>query len=203
MRNTRLFLLLVLFFLIAKSSAAQSSIMEGMEMGPTPGNIYLKMMDSMMVNMDKTPHASTVGNEFLSQMIPHHYGALAMAGYEIENGTDFKVKQIARSIAAEQKSEIMLMKGWLTSAEPVTDSVTRRYLDEMSATMSKMMTDMPENSKLDNADRAFEQVMIPHHQAAIDMARVLLKYSRNKSIRAYATQLISNEELEIEQMKGL
>ena len=203
MRNIFLVFLTALLFIAVKSTTAQHSNMVGMQMSPASANIYLKMMDTMMVQMDKAPQAATYGNEFLSQMIPHHLGAIAMAGYEITNGIDFKIQQIAKSIAAGQKSEIMLMRQWLTTAEPVTDTVSKQYITEMNATMSKMMADMPKNNELKNTDHAFEQVMIPHHQAAIDMARVLMKYSHNKTIRAYAAQLISNEQIEIEQMKGL
>ncbi len=62
--------------------------------------------------------------------------------------------------------------------------------------MKNMMAD--EISEIN--DKAFAQVMIPHHQAAIDMAKVILKYSTNRQISAFAKSLIANEAIEIEQM---
>ncbi|MEO5998907.1 MAG: DUF305 domain-containing protein [Chitinophagaceae bacterium] len=52
----------------------------------------------------------------------------------------------------------------------------------------------------DNEDKIFAAIMIPHHNAAIDMARAMLEYSSDKLIVAFSKQLISNEQIEIEQM---
>jgi len=200
MKNISLIFLTVMLFAINLPAVAQRACMQGMRTkGP---GIYLSMMDTMMLQMDKAAKAATFGNEFLAQMIPHHEGAVAMAAYEITHGKDFKIKQLAKSISAEQKSEVMLMRLWLRLPESKTDAVTIDYQKELNRTMDRMMADMPSAGKLTNTDKAFELVMIPHHQAAIDMARVLLKYSHNRTIRTYASQLIASEELEIEQMKG-
>ena len=40
------------------------------------------------------------------------------------------------------------------------------------------MKAMPKETGLNVTDRAFAAVMKPHHQAAIDMAKVVLRYSK-------------------------
>jgi len=176
--------------------------MPGMDMGDKPKNVYLAMMDTMMAAMSKIPETKTAGDYFLLQMIPHHEGALDMATYEISHGKNFELKQLAKNIYIEQKNEIQLMRIWLTSAS-ADISTSSSYQKEMDDTMMSMMAAMPGDQSLDNLDRSFAMVMIPHHQAAIDMARVLLKYDENQVLRAYATQLISDQKNEIEQMKDI
>ena len=163
-------------------------------------NIYLAMMDTMMVKMDDVPKVSSPESDFIWQMIPHHEGAIAMAKYEIGHGKDFTMIQLAKSILAEQTIDIQQMKLWVSNRPTATKQVPIGYGPAMNQTMVSMMDSMPSNSALKDIDHAFAQVMIPHHQAAVDMAKVILKYSKDMQTTAFAKQLISAEEIEIEQM---
>jgi uncharacterized protein (DUF305 family) len=94
------------------------------------------------------------------------------------------------------------MRLWLKSATN-DNRISGAYKKEMDKTMTIMMSAMPNEKSLDDGDRSFALVMIPHHQAGIDMAKVLLKYEDQQVLRSYAMQLISAQEADIEQMKDL
>ncbi|MBY0428352.1 MAG: DUF305 domain-containing protein [Alphaproteobacteria bacterium] len=52
-----------------------------------------------------------------------------------------------------------------------------------------------------NADVDFVKGMIPHHQGAVDMAKVELQYGKDPEIKKFAEQIIKAQDSEIQFMK--
>lgn len=52
-----------------------------------------------------------------------------------------------------------------------------------------------------NSDVDFVRLMVPHHQAAIDMAKTQLLYGKDAQMRRLAQEIITDQQLEIELMQ--
>jgi uncharacterized protein (DUF305 family) len=69
------------------------------------------------------------------------------------------------------------------------------------AAMDKMHADMMASQYTGNADVDFVRGMIPHHQGAIDMAKVELANGKDPEIRKLAEAVVAAQEAEIKQMQ--
>jgi len=73
---------------------------------------------------------------------------------------------------------------------------------ELIASMDKMHMAMSAVARSGNSDVDFVRLMIPHHQAAIDMAKTQLLYGKDPQMRRLAQEIITGQQLEIELMRG-
>ena len=76
-----------------------------------------------------------------------------------------------------------------TSAEEAFKEANNTMMHDMM----KPMTGDP--------DKDFAMMMLPHHQGAIDMAKVELKYGMDPTLRALAEEIIEAQEKEIKDLK--
>ena len=76
------------------------------------------------------------------------------------------------------------------------------HMQGMMGAMDTMMQNMPmESSGMVDAD--FLLMMIPHHQSAIDMARVELEQGDDEETKAMAQAVIDAQEKEIAEMRAM
>lgn len=147
---------------------------------------------------------------FAKAMVPHHEQAVTMAGLAKTRASSAEVKDLASRIEAAQGPEIATMQGWLAEwgeEAPGDHSDMGMDMGGMDMEMSGMMSDdemgMLEGASGADFDRMFLEMMIRHHEGAIEMAET----EREEGVYEPATQLAediaSAQQEEIDEMQGL
>jgi uncharacterized protein (DUF305 family) len=70
-------------------------------------------MGRMHMGMEGAPRTGDPDRDFITQMIPHHQGAIDMAKVLLLHGKDPGLQRLAKEIITDQQSEIDLMRAWL------------------------------------------------------------------------------------------
>ena len=158
---------------------------------------------------------------FASDMITHHAQALSMVDLTLDRTLDPEVQALAEDIRAAQGPEIETMADWLTTwgeevPETMRDHANAGHdMDDMSDNMDDMgHDDMPgmmtadDMDALENAsDAAFQdmwlEMMIEHHEGAVEMAETETEDGQYKDAVDLAGQVVDAQTEEIETMKGL
>jgi uncharacterized protein (DUF305 family) len=86
------------------------------------------------------------------------------------------------------------------SSAPPAASSEAEFFAANEAAMGKMMADMTVAPSGD-IDRDFVAMMVPHHQGAIDMAHILLRYGNNEQLKRLAQEIIVTQQQEIAAMR--
>ena len=145
---------------------------------------------------------------FVQGMLPHHEGALAMAQLADGRASDPRVIDLADRIEAAQGPEIETMTGWLEEwGEPLPEE-DMGGMDHGSGGMDMEGMSEEDMTALDSAsgaefDRMFLEMMIPHHQGAVDMAETEIADGSNPDAVDMAREIVESQTAEIEEMQTL
>lgn len=166
--------------------------------------------DSDTQGADSTSAFNEADVTFAQQMIPHHEQAVEMAQMAQGRAESEDVLSLAEGIEAAQGPEIETLTGWLeTWGEDVPASgmdhgdMGHGSPDAMPGMMDEgQMNELMAASGAD-WDRMFLEMMIEHHEGAIEMAKVEVEQGENPDAVALAEKIISDQQAEITQMKDL
>lgn len=88
------------------------------------------------------------------------------------------------------------------SAQQGAGPTTGDFEAEMTVGMARMMTNMHQPGYTGQPDTDFLAMMIPHHEGAVDMARLVLIHGRDPMVRQLAEDIIASQTVEIAAMRG-
>ena len=95
------------------------------------------------------------------------------------------------SARAEDMAHMMMQ-----APEGASDA-TKAYVVAMNTMSMSMSAEFTNDADID-----FLAGMVPHHQGAVDAARIVLQYGKDPEVKAYAEQVIAAQEAEIIWMQG-
>ncbi|MDE6886214.1 MAG: DUF305 domain-containing protein [Helicobacteraceae bacterium] len=175
---------------------------------PEEISINQQILDAMNAPMQGTSMSCNINNDFLSDMIPHHQGAINSSKLYLQVGKDKDLKKIANDIIKSQEQEIEYFNELLeiiSQEEKINceDLSYQNYQMQVKEDMDKMMSTMHAVQISDNIDLDFAKAMIAHHQGAIDSSKSILKFTQNPQIQEIANNIIKTQEQEIAAMNKI
>lgn len=141
-----------------------------------------------------------VDRAFIAEMVPHHASAVEMAKVASERAERPEIKQLAKDIIASQNAEITTMaridKG--LAAGGVKPGELGMAMHEMKS--ADMDAEMLRDAR--PFEREFIDMMVPHHQDAIRMARTELEKGQSGELKQVAKDIVAAQAKEIREMNG-
>ena len=133
---------------------------------------------------------------FAQMMIPHHQQAIEMAELAESKSSNQQVLSLAADIKAAQQPEIDQLTGWLEDWGQPTSS-------DMGGMMSPEQMAELEAASGEQFDQLWLQMMIEHHQGAIDMAKTEIAEGQNPDAVEMAKTIEQTQQAEIDTMTDL
>ena len=136
---------------------------------------------------------------FAQMMIPHHEQAISMSETALKKSRNQEITKLSRQIKSLQSSETSQLTYWLKATN---SSMTMDHDMKMPGMLT--VKELASLKRLTGTqfDRTFLQLMIKHHQGAIEMLD-LISDSKNTEAKALAKAIKSAQSKEITSMKLL
>jgi len=166
---------------------------------------------SSMVTIPESANFNATDVAFAQGMIPHHAQAIEMADMVEGRTTNPDVVALAKEIRAAQGPEIQTMTNWLSSWGQPVPSTDDHGGHDMSGMESMMMSGMMSEADMDRLmkssgtafDRMWMEMMILHHEGAVEMARSELATGKDAAVKRLAQAIIDSQTTEIATMNSL
>ena len=136
---------------------------------------------------------------FAQMMIPHHEQAISMSEIALKKSRNQAILKLSNQIKSLQGTEKSQLAYWLKATD---SSMTMDHDMQMSGMLTTKELASLKRLTGTQFDRAFLQLMIKHHQGAIEMLD-LISDSKNMEAKALAKAINSAQSKEITSMKLL
>ena len=147
--------------------------------------------------------------EFLQGMIVHHYQAFLMSEMAPSRTNNQTILDLAGRIDASQIDEIDFMENWLTErgkSIPDPTLMGHSHHHKMMGMATPEQMNKLEASNSTDFDRLYLNLMIRHHDGAIDMVDRLNEFpgsAYDPQLYEFVTDLENDQAVEIERMNGI
>jgi uncharacterized protein (DUF305 family) len=147
---------------------------------------------------------------FARDMMVHHAQAVEMAEIVRDKTESEDVGTLAPDIALTQQAQIGQMQGWLqvwglspTGSEPAMSWMGEPTNGLMPGMATPEDIQQLRDASPEEADVLFLQLMIPHHQAALQMTDAILSRSERPEVQSLAKAISASQQSEIQNMQEM
>tara|TARA_Y100001970_G_scaffold6943_2_gene7975 strand:+ start:32275 stop:34548 length:2274 start_codon:yes stop_codon:yes gene_type:complete len=145
---------------------------------------------------------------FLQAMIVHHKQAIIMSKLAGKRTNNKIIIDLANRIDSSQEDEIKFMENWLESREEKISFKSEhhhKHMDMVGMATAKELEELKESESTD-FDKLFIQLMIAHHDGALEMVKDLKQYpgtAYDPILNEFISDLVNDQSVEIERMNGI
>ncbi len=151
-----------------------------------------------------SPEHNEADVRFAQRMVPHHEQAIEMADLAAERAESEDVKALAEQISAAQQPEIETMQAMLdTWGQAMPEGQDGKGMGGMQGMMSPQQMTGLANASGAMFDRMFLEMMITHHEGAVEMVRAEQVDGQNLQAMELAKQIEATQVREIQDMQDL
>jgi uncharacterized protein (DUF305 family) len=164
-----------------------------------------------------TATATEFDRLYIDMMLPHHGSIVAMAEVALTRLEDERLRVIARRIIDTQSAERTELMGYRDEfyGSPDPAPMDGPTMDLMMAampgmgSMDEMMFQMDASAQVaaicaaEDADLAFIDLTIPHHEMAISASETALTQALHPEISAFARRVIADQSAEIDELTAI
>jgi uncharacterized protein (DUF305 family) len=194
------FLLLFGSFLFSGCEHLKSFLEEPPKADPAKTPFHQEMdaaMKKMQMDMEAVEMTMDPDVDFARMMIPHHQGAIDMSKIVLKYAKHERTRELARMfIESDSESQARLQAFLAAHGAPVPQDIPG-FMEEMDRAMMKMNQTMRALNKSHDPDYDFAEMMIHHHQGAIDMSKIELEYGKQEATLEEARRIIEHQEKDI------
>jgi uncharacterized protein (DUF305 family) len=155
--------------------------------------------------------ANEADADFVRMMIPHHHQALVLSRLAPDRTTSSDLLALAGRIDVEQTVEITTMQQWQAQNGFDETDPESAYTMMMQDPMMIEMMGMATQAELDQLetlsgtafDKLFLQLMIDHHQGAIDMCVQVMTHGQEPVLQSMANEMLTTQSTQIFQMQAM
>lgn len=172
--------------------------------------VVLVSAAALWFTTDRPPGDTSLEAGFARDMMVHHDQAVTMALLARDRTDDPVIRAMATDIVLTQQNQIGQMLGWLnlwglpaTGSEPPMSWMGHPTEGLMPGMATPQAIANLEGLSGEEADIAFLQLMIRHHQGGIPMAQAALDGSSIQAVRDLARQIVTAQEIEVATMESL
>jgi uncharacterized protein (DUF305 family) len=190
-------------YMYRKPSTSVSTVVPSIVEMPIPETTESKDVTKIYANI-------TNEEDFIQHMIPHHQVAIDMCNDYAKKTTDPNMSYLCQRIAWQQGYEIFIMKNLMKTLDISYDPLKAKSIYQK--TVFEYYEPSVSNPELGNAisqlmfamnDTEFMNLMIPHHQIAVNMCKTILEITPNFSIVTLCYDIIKEEEKQISMMQAV
>lgn len=143
--------------------------------------------------------------DFLSGMIPHHQQAVEMAEMVPQQTDRVELLSMSEDIIVTQAAEIDEMTEMLEEAGEEAPESTMDGMGEDDMDMGGMMSEAEMTDLASVTDTEFDlmfiDMMVQHHQSAIEAAETVLDAGAGQTVTELANEIIDAQQAEMDQMR--